>query len=333
MYLGLQSHVRVEQVDDETIVLDRAGGVLHHLTGDAAEALALVQLGVDEADVPAHLVPAIASLVDAGVVTNSQHSRRMFLLKGGAAIAGAGIVTVALASPAAAASPCIAGTTSQTFDVGGTFTVPSGVTKILVQAWGAGGGGGSLNGKGAGGGGGGAYAEVCLSTTPGTPYQYVVGAAGTASINNPGANGGNSTFSQGASLLLQANGGSGGGTVTRGVGGAGGTTTGIGSLYAGGNGGDSLVGGTQFNNGGGGGGSAGSGGAGGAGAAASSTAAGAGGTAGAGTPSGAAGGNGGLSGFNGISPVAPPGGGGGGGGKGSNVVGGAGRNGRVIVSY
>lgn len=55
-----------------------------------------------------------------------------------------------------------------------TWTVPAGVTRILVEAWG--GGGGS---SGNGGGGGGGYVTAIFSVTSGS-VSYTVGAAGAA---------------------------------------------------------------------------------------------------------------------------------------------------------
>lgn len=109
MQLVLSRDIRVEMIDGSAIVLDRSGAVVHHVSGDAAEALDLVRNGIDEADVPQHLAPAMASLVDAGVVGASDWSRRKLLKGAGVSLAGAALVTVALASPAAAASGTISG--------------------------------------------------------------------------------------------------------------------------------------------------------------------------------------------------------------------------------
>ncbi len=81
------------------------------------------------------------------------------------------------------------------FNLGsGTWNVPEGVTKILIEAWGAGGGGSAY-----GGGAGGGYVRSWISVTPGTPITYTVGAGGArgsgsgASAN--GQPGGNTTVS------------------------------------------------------------------------------------------------------------------------------------------
>ncbi|RZJ73629.1 choice-of-anchor D domain-containing protein [Flavobacterium sp.] len=68
----------------------------------------------------------------------------------------------------------------------GQFTVPTGVTSIQVQVWGAGGHGGDRTGSSgkSGGGGGGAYAFRTITVTPGQTINYSVGAG--SNDNNPG---------------------------------------------------------------------------------------------------------------------------------------------------
>jgi hypothetical protein len=63
----------------------------------------------------------------------------------------------------------------------GTWTAPPGVTRVLVEAWGAGGAGGpgSPGSQGGGGGGGaGAYQRTVVAVVPGTTYDLVVGDGG-----------------------------------------------------------------------------------------------------------------------------------------------------------
>ncbi len=120
----------------------------------------------------------------------------------------------------------------------GTFTVPRGVTKLLLGAAGAGGGGGG-GGKGAGagagngGGGGGAgagaiYKVVPLTVVAGTTYNYVVGTGGpggaaTGSGGAAGSAGGNTTFTVGATTTYFFGGlGGSGGSSGPGTAGAGG---------------------------------------------------------------------------------------------------------------
>lgn len=158
------------------------------------------------------------------------------------------------------------GQTTVSFTTPGTYTwtVPSCVTSITVQVWGAGGGGGGAWVKmdnsttdsfgtaieacaGGGGGGGGGFSTQTFVVVPGQTYTIVVGAGGVSgsSVTTPlastsvqnGGNGGLSSFS-GNSYNLVANGGVGGGKAysynsgwptnhlrTGGPGGAGGTGT------------------------------------------------------------------------------------------------------------
>jgi hypothetical protein len=112
----------------------------------------------------------------------------------------------------------------QVFSTAGTttFTVPTGVTKIMVEVWGGGGGGGGTNGGFGAGGGGGAYGKQIINVISSTAYSVVVGTGGTAgSAGGVGGSGGLSSFGTGP--LISAGGGSGG--QPTGAGGAGGTST------------------------------------------------------------------------------------------------------------
>jgi hypothetical protein len=97
--------------------------------------------------------------------------------------------------------------TMEVFSAPGTFsfTVPSGITKIMIEVWGAGGGGGNSSVNAVGtmtSGSGGGYGKEIFSVTPGTTYSIVVGAGGTSG----GGNGGTSSFGS----LISATGGQGG---------------------------------------------------------------------------------------------------------------------------
>ncbi len=120
MELEVRRDMRVEEIDSEAIVLDRSGAVVHHVSGDAAEALSLVSHGIDFANVPDHLAPAMTELLDSGVIISSDWSRRKLLKMAGASMAGAGIITVALASPAAAASGTVTTNLRKTVNQGTT---------------------------------------------------------------------------------------------------------------------------------------------------------------------------------------------------------------------
>ena len=92
-----------------------------------------------------------------------------------------------------------------------SYTVPTGVTSIHIQAWGAGGGGSA--GVGAGKGGGGGYAYGDLAVTPGQTLILIVGKGGysartNSSTLNPSYGGGGSG---GVDTSGSFRGGSGGG--------------------------------------------------------------------------------------------------------------------------
>jgi hypothetical protein len=95
-----------------------------------------------------------------------------------------------------------------------TFTVPTGITKVMVEVWG-GGGGAALNNRSGGGGG---YAKGIVTVTPGTGVTVTVGAGGTGGQPNgsSGVAGGTSSFS-----TISATGGAGDTPSTHGTGGTG----------------------------------------------------------------------------------------------------------------
>ncbi len=87
----------------------------------------------------------------------------------------------------------------------GTFTVPAGITRVLVEVWGAGGGGSS-----GGGGAGGMYILSVQDVSPGTVLNITIGLGGANATTDPGAasDGGNTSVS-GLPTLLTAIGGHG----------------------------------------------------------------------------------------------------------------------------
>jgi hypothetical protein len=85
------------------------------------------------------------------------------------------------------------------------WTVPTGVTRVLIECWGGGGGGCSM---GAGGGGG--YISCILTTVPGNLITFTIGAGGVYGTSSTyGILGGNTSFSYGGANYA-ANGGAGG---------------------------------------------------------------------------------------------------------------------------
>lgn len=183
------------------------------------------------------------------------------------------------------------------FTANGNFAVPSGITKIMVEAWASGGGGGGGAGVGGSGGGGGGYGRQIFSVAPGQSYTVTVGPPGTAGSSGGNGGSGNTSSFVGGSINMSATGGGGGiansGNTNGGAGGSSGATFNM----RGGNGSNSTGSGCGY-----GGGAGANGGPGGAGNC---------------TGAGIAG--------------SDPGGGGGGGLQSS--AGGSGGNGRVVVWY
>ncbi len=212
---------------------------------------------------------------------------------------------------------------TQVYHSNGSFLVPSGVTRVTIEAWGGGGGGGydssapSSGGAAGGGGGGGGYSKrLVVPVTPGRSYSFTVGAGGAGGLPN-GAAGGDSSFVGDGGVTVLAKGGAGGSADLGGNGGS----LGVGdddAVFAGGKGGDGST-----NAGGGGGGAARVNAAGTSGANGSGNTGGNGGAQG-----GGKGGNKKGSGQNGSSPGA---GGGGMGREGSAV--GNGAAGRLLITY
>lgn len=260
------------------------------------------------------------------------------------------VAAIALSAPFIASTttlyaPQLPGSTLS-FDTTSSWVCPDGVYSIKVEVWGGGGGGGGnikgglgsvTSGDGHGGGGGGAYASnYQVPVTPGVTYTITVGAAGAApafdsgTTENPGGDGGDSTFVGDAGTTVSADGGKGGSGQTAGAGGLASASTGL-STANGGSGGS----GDPDSCGGAGGGEA--GGPEGAGDPGDSSIAGnnVGRPGGSGVTSGGDGGNGGRQGFSGTAaqPGNAPGGGGGGGGGNSNASGREGAVGRVVITF
>lgn len=106
------------------------------------------------------------------------------------------------------------------FTSSGNWTKPSGVRKVLVEVYGGGGGGGGTSfSMGTGGGGAGGVAIKLIDVTSVSSVSVTVGAggAGGTPANQPGGNGGASSFG----TYCSATGGSGGFNTDGGFGGFG----------------------------------------------------------------------------------------------------------------
>jgi hypothetical protein len=117
---------------------------------------------------------------------------------------------------------------SQTFAFTGspaTFVVPSSVTSLTVEAWGASGG---RNGPNSANGGLGAYAKSTYTVVPGESITIRVGgqgANGVGSIAGGGGGGGSFVSKTSGNVLLVVAGGGGGASYTGGAHGGNGTST------------------------------------------------------------------------------------------------------------
>ncbi|WP_207237077.1 glycine-rich domain-containing protein [Pseudomonas sp. GW460-12-10-14-LB1] len=114
---------------------------------------------------------------------------------------------------------------SQLFASNGTFTVPAGITSVLVTLCGGGGGGAAYydtTSAGGGGGGGAAGINIPISVTPGQVLAVTVGSAGTG--GQAAAANGLAGAASSLGALVSAAGGGGG--VAAGDGGSGGAASG-----------------------------------------------------------------------------------------------------------
>ncbi len=151
-------------------MLDTRTHVVHHLTGDTAEAARLLRSGVELDAVPDALLPALASLRAAGLLDEPAlpDRRRLLRLGVGAAV---GLTTLALPSAAAAAS--------------------------IMEAGGGGGGGGvfyTLSVSLAGGGSGRVVSSPIGIDTGGTPATTSSPFGGASSVTLTATAGADSTF-------------------------------------------------------------------------------------------------------------------------------------------
>ncbi len=118
----------------------------------------------------------------------------------------------------------------QVFTANGTFTVPAGITTVIVEVIGGGGGGASGASGGAArgcGGMGGGYGKSILTVVPSAVHNVTIGAGGLGAPGGPcslGSTGGTSSF--GTPILIQSTGGQGGNGCGSNINRNGGTSTG-----------------------------------------------------------------------------------------------------------
>ncbi len=119
-------------------------------------------------------------------------------------------------------APTRAAFQSEAFAANGTFTVPYGVTKLLLIGWGGGGGGGGGGNAGStvdiwqsgGGGGGGALqSTVMVTVTPGDVIPVTVGPGGAGGAATVNGGYGSPTLFGGLAIFAGAQGGRNGGNA------------------------------------------------------------------------------------------------------------------------
>lgn len=102
------------------------------------------------------------------------------------------------------------------------WTVPNGVSKVMIEAWGAGGGGArSYTSEGllysGQGGGGGAYTKKIIKVEPDKKFNLTIGKGGRGSKSrnlfsiDPGGDGGGTTVEYDGAIVIMSGGGKGGG--------------------------------------------------------------------------------------------------------------------------
>lgn len=89
----------------------------------------------------------------------------------------------------------------QTFTSSGTWTRPSGVTKVIVEVQGAGGGAGSGDNYPSQGGGGGGYVKKFINVSFISSATITVGAGGAGGVAANGSDGGDSSWVDGTNTL------------------------------------------------------------------------------------------------------------------------------------
>ena len=132
----------------------------------------------------------------------------------------------------------------QTFTSSGTWTKPSGITKVMVEVQGAGGAGTKSTASGnRNGGGGGGYARKLIDVSSISTATVTVGAGGVGSTSNSttGTDGGDSIWSDGTNTVTGSGGGAGIGNTANYDVGLGGSATGGDFNVPGGMGGSSLA--------------------------------------------------------------------------------------------
>ena len=160
------------------------------------------------------------AVADGGTGASSITSNSVILGNGSSALSGnlvapgtSGNVLTSNGTTWTSATPTLySGPNAQVFTSSGTFTVPTGVTRVIAYVWGGGGGGGWGDGSGGTyGGNGGFGAAYITGLSPGASITVTVGGGGNgATYSGNGSTGSTSSFGS----YLSCTGGSGGITST-----------------------------------------------------------------------------------------------------------------------
>ncbi len=162
------------------------------------------------------------STIQANLIEPSSGTTVTFGASGDTVAVGSGATTSGFAGGLASV---------QTFTSSGTWTRPSGITKVIMKVQGGGGGGGGGNDfrPAGGGGGGGGYSEKFLDVSSISTSTITIGAAGTAgAAQGSGGAGGDSSWADGTNTITGSGGSLGAAAAypdVSGAGGAGGSAT------------------------------------------------------------------------------------------------------------
>jgi hypothetical protein len=184
-----------------------AGGAVDSVTGTANE------VDVDNAD-PANPVLSLSSTLDFPGTFTAQNTIDIDAIIDDDTMATATATNLSTSEAIKAYVDAQAGgggglQSVQVFTSDGTWTKPSGITKIVVEVVSGGGGGGaaSVNSVIGGGGGSGGYGKKLIDVTAIASETVTVGAGGAASSGGDGGDGGTSSFGAHVSVVSTFTGG------------------------------------------------------------------------------------------------------------------------------
>jgi hypothetical protein len=220
-------------------------------SGDASGAILLNNIQSVSANHPTTGFVRVASADSVIGYRNNANTLDLLLSKTGAASSTAAADTLDTSAFGSLKVSALigAGPSFQQFTGNGTFTIPTGITKVTVTvvAGGGAGGGATATNNGGGGGAGGSAIKWLSGLTPGNTLSVTVGAGGTGVSASAGNNGNVSSVASGTQTIttITTNGGGGGaGNGVASLGGFGGVAGTGGDINNGGGGGCTAFGGS-----------------------------------------------------------------------------------------